>query len=197
MSKGSVSPRIGIIAEDYSDVGSVKILIHRISGNSRIGTKKFIGRGCGKIKRKCNAWAYQLKLKGCSALIVIHDLDNNAIANLYKNIETSLSPCPIEKHLICIPVQELEAWLLSDPDAIKRAMKLKKAPKVKGIPEGINSPKEYLGSIILKASDGEKIYMNTVHNESIATALSISKALHCPSFKPFHHFVKLFCTAST
>lgn len=196
MSRGSVSPQVGIIAEDDSDVGSVRILIHRISGNYRIGTKKFIGKGCGKIKRKCNAWADLLRKRGCSALIVIHDLDNNSIRELYNKIEIALSPCPIKKYLICIPVQELEAWLLCDPTAIKGAMKLRKEPKVNGIPENINSPKEYLGSIIYKASDSEKIYLNTKHNESIATALSISKALRCPSFKPFYKFIKSGFTAS-
>ena len=54
---------VGIIAEDDSDVESIKILIHRISQNDSIGTKHFVGKGCGKINRKSNSWAINLKEK--------------------------------------------------------------------------------------------------------------------------------------
>ena len=40
----------GIIAEGESDFYSIRTFIHRISRNPRIGTKKFVGQGCGKIK---------------------------------------------------------------------------------------------------------------------------------------------------
>jgi hypothetical protein len=184
-------PNIGIIAEDESDVESAKVLIHRIANNERIGIKKFVGKGCGRIKRKCNSWANQLKQKGCSSLIVIHDLDSHILNDLYLKIQKALEPCAIVNYLICIPVQELEAWLLSDPDAIKNGMNLKKLPKVKGHPETINSPKEHLGELIRKFSSGEKIYINTKHNEKIAKELSIEKATKlCPSFVHFRNFVE-------
>jgi len=73
------APPVGIIAEDDSDIDSARVLIHRISGNNKIGIRKFIGKGCGKIKRKCHAWANQLNMKGCSTLILIHDLDTNKL----------------------------------------------------------------------------------------------------------------------
>ncbi len=184
---------IGIIAEDRSDVDSTRVLINKITCNNRIGIKSFVGKGCGKLKKKCSAWAGQLKERGCYKLILIHDLDRNDIVDLRIKIDMAIYPCPINKYLICIPVQELEAWLLSDPDGIKDAMKLRKAPKVKGLPENIDSPKEYLGKIIHIYSDGEIIYINTKHNQKIAHALSIDKAKRCPSFSPFHDFLQLHC----
>lgn len=85
----------------------------------------------------------------------------------------------------------MEAWLLSDPGAIKSAMKLRKTPNIKGLPENINSPKEYLGEVIRVASNGEIIYINTAHNEKIAQMLSVERAkTRCPSFVPFHDFIQ-------
>jgi hypothetical protein len=181
---------LGIIAEDDSDVECAKVLVRKIAENVRIGIKRFVGKGCGKIKRKCNAWAVQLKNRGCSALILIHDLDKSNLDELERIIRISISPCPIKKYIICIPIQELEAWLLSDPNAITRGLRLRKVPRLPGKPEKIDSPKQYLGNIIYKTSGGEKVYLNTKHNEMIANELSIKIAYDkCPSFSRLHDFV--------
>jgi hypothetical protein len=190
LTMSKISP-IGIIAEDDSDVICLKILIQRIIPSQNICVKKFVGKGCGKIKRKCNAWANQLSLRGCKVLFVVHDLDFNNINDLRLSLKKSLEPSPIKKHLICVPIQEMEAWLLSDPEAIKLSLNLSKAPNVKGRPEEINSPKEYLGEIIAKASNNEKIYINTKHNEKIVCNISIDKIqANCPSFKILYDFVE-------
>lgn len=184
-------PPVGVIAEDDCDVDSVRVLIHRISGNAHISIRKFVGRGCGKIKRKCNAWASQLKDRGCVTLILVHDRDANDLMKLRDQIEQAIAPCPIDKHLICIPTEEFEAWLLSDPEAIRTSMNLRKKLKIKGWPEQINSPKEYLGHLIHYGSDGEKIYLNTKHNAKISEVLSFEKARRrCPSFVPFYEFIQ-------
>lgn len=184
------NPLVGIIAEDDSDVDSIKTLIHRISGNDLIGTKHFVGKGCGKINRKSNLWASNLKEKGCSLLILVHDLDNNDLKELEKKILSAIKPCPFDKYLICIPIQELEAWLLSDPDAIKSVFNLKKTPKITGFPYDINNPKEFLRNIIKKTSNNEIIYLNTKHNSKISQAISIDKVKEKnPSFITFYKFV--------
>ena len=124
---------------------------------------------------------------------MIHDLDINNLNDLKTKIESSLKPCPfdISKYLICIPIQELEAWLLSDPQAIKNSLNLKRLPKIDGLPFNINNPKEYLRDIIFIASNNEKRYLNTVHNKLISKELSIEKAKEKnPSFVPFYNFVK-------
>jgi hypothetical protein len=183
-------PKVGIIAEDDSDVDSVRVLIHRLVQNEHIGIKRRVGNGCGKINRKCRAWSEDLKRRGCSLLILVHDLDSEQLNDLIGQITQALDPCPIGRHLICIPVQEFEAWLLSDPAAIRSSMNLNRTPNVAAPPETINHPKEYLGELILRSSDGEKIYINTRHNPKIAAALSITRVLgRCPSFVPFHDFV--------
>lgn len=181
---------MGLIAEDDSDVDCVGVLIRRLTNNARIGIKRFTGKGCGKIRRKCYAWSEQLKERGCSLLILIHDLDNNNLGDLLTVLNQALTPCPIATHLICIPVQEYEAWLLSDPDAIRSAMHLDKPPRIKWPPETINHPKEYLEELIDRVSRGEKVYIHTKHNSKITEMLSIDLVRSkCPSFIPFYDFV--------
>jgi len=187
---GRKTPRVGVIAEDDSDVDSVRILIQRMTGIAQISIKRRVGKGCGRLKKKCHAWTDLLRQQGCSLLILIHDLDSNNLSDLTKEIQKALNPCPIMIHLICIPVQEFEAWLLSDPMAIKDAMNLKNPPKVKTSPETINSPKEHLGELIYRASNKEQIYMNTKHNPKIAAKISIDLVrAKCQSFVPFYDFV--------
>lgn len=184
------SVTVGVIAEDDSDVDSATVLIRRISGKSNVGVKRFVGKGCGRINRKSRAWATNLKQRGCSLLILIHDLDRNRLAELRIKLEQSLDPSPIGEYLICIPVEELEAWLLADPVAIRKALKLPKTPKIKGHPEDISSPKEYLEALVRRITQGEKVYDHTRHNEKICKELGIDRVLRCPSFKEFHEFVR-------
>jgi hypothetical protein len=183
-------PRVGIIAEDDSDVDAAKVLIRRVAETSSIGVKRFVGQGCGKIKRKCLSWATTLKSKGCQYLILIHDLDRNDLQQLRDHLEAAISPSPIATYLICIPVEEMEAWWLSDPQAIKKALNLKVAPKVTVHPQLIASPKEHIAELVRTCSKKTKMYLNTKHNEKIAEHLDLSKARKCDSFEPFFNFVR-------
>lgn len=181
--------RVGIIAEDSSDVEAIKTLVRRISVRKNIGFKKFVGQGCGRIKRKCYAWAENLKDRGCKYLVLVHDLDRDDLDDLKISLENCIATCPIEKYLICIPVEEIEAWWLSDPGAIASALNLDKAPRVKGNPESISSPKEYISELVRRVSKGSTLYINTKHNETIAKNLDLSRAKNCASFVPFYNFV--------
>ena len=49
--------KLGIIAEDYCDVDVLKYLTLRLLHRRGLGFKCFVGKGCGKLKRKCRAWA--------------------------------------------------------------------------------------------------------------------------------------------
>lgn len=183
-------PKFGIIAEDKSDVLSTGILIRRIARNNGIGVKGRSKNGCSILLRKCKDWAINLYESGCSLLVVVHDSDGKDPKVIMKEIRNKLDSCPIVDNLIVIPIQELEAWLLSDPEAIKKALKLKKVPKVKSNTELIDSPKEYLGKAINRASENEKLYINTKHNSMISEIISINIIRKkCPSFVPFYNFI--------
>lgn len=181
---------IGVIAEDHTDVEIVKQLIGKFAPQGSFGTKRFVGRGSGSIKAKCNGWAINLQRNGCRHLILIHDLDNKPIRELKEGLEIALKPNPFSSYVVVIPIQEIEAWLLCDPQAIKRALKLRTAPREIHQPERLDDPKRILRDIIYSASGGQREYINTVHNEKIAKEIGISRLRKCPSFKPLELFVK-------
>lgn len=180
---------IGIIAEDDSDFECSKIIIKRII-NKNITFKKAIGNGCGKMKRKAAAYAVDLSNRGCDMLILLHDLDRNNLTELQTDLTKRLKDSPIKTQLICIPIEEIEGWFLSDPDGIAEIFNLKSKPKIKGSPEDVKSPKEALERIVQLQSENNTIYLNTKHNKLLAEKLSIIlMKSKCNSFEQFHDFV--------
>lgn len=184
------NPLIGIIAEDESDVECIKHFIRRNKPEKQIGFKKFVGHGCGRIHKKANAWANNFKTQGCNSIILVHDLDRNDKDELYKNICDAFLPSPIKKYCICIPIEELEAWLLSDIIAIKKVFNIKTQIKLPNYPEKIPSPKEYLNKIVRKATNKKVDYINTIHNKKIAEIISLKKMYSkCETYREFQDFV--------
>lgn len=181
---------IGLIAEDDSDIEVLKILAAKIS-NRRFSTKHFVGKGCGPLKRKLPGWCKALLDKGVSSIAVIHDLDKNDLAALRSRLDELLPKDGLTHRAVIIPVEELEAWLLSDEVAIETAMKLQSRPKTIHHPEKVTSPKEHLGRIVRDHSkDRLKQYVNTVHNKLIAQSLSPDKLAKCSSFSDFRDFIR-------
>lgn len=180
---------IGIIAEDDSDVEVVKELVKKIVPNKRFSTEKFVGHGCGKIQGKCFQWAGVLKTKGCSILIVLHDLDDRVSSKLDASLRLTLKNCAIPKHIVVIPIREIEAWLLSDHIAIQKAFNLNKKVEHISNPQFITDPKKKLGEIIYLKSGKTKRYINAVHNQKIAAEMDLVNLRRCSSFRPLEDFL--------
>jgi len=182
-----MTARVGIIAEDDSDVDVVRAIIGlHVKG---IGIDKAVGKGCGKIQGKCRAWATDLKARGCNRLILLHDLDDKVLAALKTALTQALGNSPIQSHVIVVPVREIEAWLLADHNAIKTGLKLKNNIKMVSNPESINRPKEHLRDLIFKASEKKLRYLNRTHNKKIAAACSLASLRRCQSFIPLDNFI--------
>jgi len=179
--------KVGVIAEECNDVEVLYNLTCKLINENKFSFKKFVGHGCGKLRRKCSAWAKNLLSRGCSFLIVVHDLDNENIDSLRNELEKLISDVPFSASIVLIPVREVEAWLLTDPKALKEVFNLPKQPKLPGNPESIQDPKEKLAKIIW--SCGKKQYVNTIHNKKIAELISIKKLKTCRSFRPYIGFV--------
>ncbi len=179
--------KIGVIAEAESDVDVLYKLTCKLIDVDSFSFKKFVGHGCGKLRRKCAAWADNLLRRGCSYLVVIHDLDDYDQEELQQRLASSIAHAAYSAALILIPVRELEAWLLTDSGALKKVFSLPERPELPGNPEDVLDPKKKLRDIIWKC--GRKNYVNTIHNAKIADAMSIVKAQGCKSFRPYPVFV--------
>lgn len=181
-----MSKKIGIIAEDNSDYDVIKVLIGKIIPENSFRTKKFIGKGCGKLFRNCEAWTDNLFRAGCDHVLVFHDLDRNNETDLRRKLESKVSKWS-NQSLIVIPIEELEAWLLSDMQAVKKALNLSKKPNKIYHCERVESPKEHLESIVKRLG---KRYVNNIHNVGIAKEQDLSSLRRCNSFLPFENYVK-------
>jgi Domain of unknown function (DUF4276) len=183
-----MSKRIAIIAEDESDVEVITTLVRKLRPTRNVSFKRALGHGCGRIKSKCREWANNLSLRGCQLLILVQDLDNADGGELARELAAALRPCPIMPHVVVIPIREIEAWLLSDPRAIRAALNLRSTPSHIANPEAIFDPKRKLREIIESRSQGRKIYINTIHNARIAQHLALSRLRNCRSFLPLEAF---------
>jgi hypothetical protein len=140
----------GVLGEDKSDVATLKVLIQRLAADENVSIKTKGYNGCGERLTK---GAKQLKLfakLGCNRFIVCYDADNEESNNRYQEVvkriikKSGLTGLkPDEKICIVIPVQEIEAWILADIQAVTHIFQ-NWHPKPIIHPESIDSPKEYL-----------------------------------------------------
>jgi len=182
-----MSIHLGLIVEDSDDLNVFKAILSKLVQQNQFKISKFLGKGCGKIKSKSTAWADNLTIKGCTHIILIHDLDRENKEKLHTLLVDKLAKSKSSNYLIVIPKEEVEAWLLSDSAAINDVFGLQnKFPEITH-PETIKSPKEYLGSLVYKLE--KKRYLHTQHNPKIAASLEVRKLEKCPSFSPLKEFI--------
>lgn len=183
-------PAFGIIAEDDTDFRVARVLIHRLGGEE-LTVRRRVTNGCGKLEQKLSIWQSQLADEGCQALIVLRDLDRNALnalndeATLRRKLEGTAAP-PRTRRLICIPIEELEAWFWSDPRVVHKVGRGQ--GKASASPHRIPKPKEELIRLSRKAN-GRPLY-STNDNEELARLLDLELcARRCDSFRHFRDFV--------
>jgi hypothetical protein len=181
---------IGVIAEDQSDVEVIEELIRKIVPNEGTVVRSMTAGGCGKLVGKCRQWASHLKSRECDVLVLLRDLDDKSKATLSKELEKALSPCPIPRYLIVIAVREIEAWLISDPQAIRTVFNLKADVPSVGNPESLEDPKKQLADLVYSRSAKTKRYLNTQHNKRLAAALRLECVRKCKSYLPFEKFIQ-------
>ena len=129
-----------------------------------------------------------LTKSGCEHILLFHDLDRNHEKELRLILSSKVNENEYPNSIIIVPVEELEAWLLSDGNAIKTVFKLNKIPKQIYNCETVNSPKEHLRDMVWKL--GKKRYLNTTHNQKIAKHSSITNFMRCESYKPLDKYIR-------
>ncbi len=186
-------PKLGIIAEDESDIDTLVALAKRIA-NVAFHVKPYAAKGSGKLKTKCKAIVERWMESDTAHIVICHDLDSgdaNSLKRLKEELESKVRHIPKrQRDCICIviPVQEIEAWFLADVELLKKRFKDIRISDALN-PEAIASPKEY----IEKASRDSKArprYIHNIHNPELACKLDIGKVhLKCPAFRPYHAFI--------
>ena len=117
--------------------------------------------------------------------IVIRDADHKDVNTLIARMESRISGriYPFSRHLLVV-VQELEAWLLADEDALA-SITGKRQRRVTN-PESLNKPKAWLQQIL---SDVNIDYTPEIARKIAAAARVDVLAVRCPSFKLFQEAV--------
>jgi Domain of unknown function (DUF4276) len=174
--------KMGIIAEDDSDVAVVREFTLALVRPRRLGFRRFVGDGCGKLRRKCRAWAENLVQQGCPWIAVVHDLDINDEKTLRIELTGAIAHSGAQASVVLIPKREIEAWLLYDAAAIAAAFRERGHARLPGNPESISDPKRHLRDLVWKKY--RKEYLNTVHNVLIAKRINLKLLRSSQSFAP-------------
>ena len=68
--------KIGVIAEEHNDIDVIYQLTCRLTPENTFTFSRRVAHGCGRLANKCQSWSRDLVRRGCTHLIVIHDLDD-------------------------------------------------------------------------------------------------------------------------
>lgn len=181
----------GILAEDDSDIQTLKVIIRRLADDKTIPIRGKGFSGCGKLLK--DGWKYLKSLPSlnCSRFIFAHDADQRNYREVQRQLFDSIIKPSGLRTSICllIPVQEIEAWMLADLAAASNIFP-GWTPKSVPNPESISSPQEYLEKLS-RLGGGRPRFSHAVHNEKLAKHIDLLKvSKHCPSFRPLEDFVK-------
>jgi hypothetical protein len=183
-----------IIGEDRSDINTLKVLVRRLANDNSISIHGKGYEGCAQMLRK---GAVQLAMfsrapMNCKRFIVCYDSDGNNPSDRRKEVISKiLVPSGVDgAFCVVIPVEELEAWILADLQAVNHVIKGWKPTEDYANPEREKDPKELIERL---SRDSKKVprYSNAVHNERVAVHVNLAKvADRCPSFVPLVEFVR-------
>ena len=183
-----------VIAEDRSDVSTLKVLIRRLANDQGVRIQGKGYDGCAQMLRK---GAAQLNMfsrppMSCKRFVVCYDSDRsppNDRANEVISKVIILSGVD-GSFCVVIPVEELEAWILADLQAVSRVIKSWNPDQNFPNPERERDPKEMIERLS-RDSARKPRYSHAVHNEKVAAHLDLGRvADKCPSFIPLAMFVQ-------
>lgn len=178
---------MGFIAEEKTDVAALTTLARGITKDESFPIRSVSDSGCSNIRLKSTAWMADLAAKGCTHIVIVHDCDRWNEDELRKVLEKHEPPDGVE-HLICIPVEELEAWFWSDRKVLQKvAGRNGKLPRYRA-PHLIKSPKEELERLSRRGRTHPSYSVND--NGNLAKLLDHEVcARACPAFHRFREFL--------
>jgi hypothetical protein len=185
--------RIGLLTEDRTDSDTLTEIVRRVVGDE-VGVRRRYGGGCSQLVRKAAVWMAELADDGCSALVLVHDLDRNPANNMLNNeaelrrlIARATAPAGLRPH-ICIPIEELEAWFWSDPEILERIAPGLGRAQASPAPHTIQKPKEKLWHLSARAHRNARY--TPQFNRELARSLNLDLcAQRCPAFRDLRAFL--------
>ncbi len=181
-----------VLAEDRSDAEALVVLIKRIVDKGNISVKSKGFAGCGELRVKAASHVLNFARQGCTHFIICHDSDGDPPDSIRSKVRSSMAgkiDLGEHPHCIVVPVQELEAWIIADEEAITKAIpSLVIAPVAR--PELLSSPKEWL---VKESRRGRSrpLYAPATFNAKVVQHLSIGKVEgKCESFAELTQFVR-------
>ena len=190
-----MTERLGVLVEDETDCATIKELVRRLlAPATHIGIHGRSGFGCSSLRRKAGSWIRELTARGCTGFILVHDLDRDPQSNalnderrLRQALSIHTESC--NAHLICIPIEEIEAWFWSDPALVRKIGRGQGRDARQ--PHNIQQPKEAL--IRLSRDAGGRPLYSQNDNPKLASALDLDLcARRCPAFAELRAFVLAF-----
>lgn len=181
----------GVIGEDSSDVATLKVLIKRLAKNEALSVKTKGYSGCAEMLRK-GAKQFQVWADlSVTKFIICYDADRDTASKRFYEAMGKVLDKTSAKGDFCIvvPVQELEAWILSDMAALANIFSGWNPTTVFASPENIADPKEQLEKLS-RMQNNRPRYNHATHNERVAKFLDLTAvASKCASFIPLQDFV--------
>lgn len=178
----------GLVVEGIYDEGALKQLIQKCAESQVFIIVRQSGNAPQLMKRFpgfLEDFRYANGGSNVDKAIVIRDADGKDPAQLLNSMQGKVRgrtyPFPIRFAVI---VQELEAWLLADEQAIS-GVTGKKQPSI-GAPESLLHPKEKLRAVL---SDAGVVYTAPVAEKIAADARVDTIASRCSSFQRFREAV--------
>lgn len=181
---------IAILGESDADTDVLVAIIKKIMAQPNLPTKKLGYRGGTDLLRSGARDIRMFCRQGIKHFVVCHDADTSSYEAVQERVYSRvIKPAGLSSlYCIAVPVQELEAWIIADHEAVQATLKkfrLKEEPN----PESIRNPKEW----IVRQSRAQRVtplYVPTMHNPRVAERISIERvARKCPSFARFREAV--------
>lgn len=181
----------GILGEDDSDTDTLKVLIRRLANDPSLSIRPKGFNGCAEMLRKGARQLRAFANTGCTRFVISYDADRCDPTLRHREvIERIVNPSGIGfPCCVLIPVQEIEAWILADIQAVSKVLTSWNPSPLETEPERIDDPKEYLEALS-RNNKKKPIYDHATHNAKVAKHLNLDRLrTRCPSFVPLARFI--------
>ncbi len=179
---------IGIISEDKYDCEALSIIVKKILGDDTviIPAHRY---GKDAIIHQKKLLASKVFNFNCETVLIVRDSDGGDVNAIVKSLREAYDSTPISsKYKICIAVEELEAWFLSDINSVASTYSGLSSTSLRiseSNVDDIHNPKDKLKSYITKESKGRAQY---IPSDTIRMANNMDVDTARKKSKSFDHF---------